>query len=64
MIKVLESKKDEIVNNEYMFIPKRQKGKFKEGFFANHTPKTRKLTCPACGKKSFCIETSVDELNK
>ena len=40
------------------------KPKFKEGFFANHTPKTRKLTCPACGKKSFCIETSVDELNK
>ena len=40
------------------------KPKFKEGFFANHTPKTRKLTCPRCGKKSFCIETSVDELNK
>ena len=40
------------------------KPKFKEGFFANHTPKTRKLTCPHCNKKSFCIETSVDELNK
>lgn len=38
------------------------KAKFKEGFFANHTPKTRKLTCPCCGKKSFCIETSIDEL--
>ena len=38
------------------------KPKFKEGFFANHTPKTRKLTCPHCGKKSFCIETSIDEL--
>lgn len=40
------------------------KPKFKEGFFANHTPKTRKLTCPHCNVKSFCIETSVDELNK
>lgn len=25
--------------------------------FANHTPNTRKLTCPHCGKKSFCVET-------
>ena len=30
---------------------------FKEIFFANHTPNTRKLTCPCCGKKSFCVET-------
>ena len=30
---------------------------FKEVFFANHTPNTRKLTCPHCGKKSFCVET-------
>lgn len=30
---------------------------FKEVFFANHTPSTRKLTCPHCGKKSFCVET-------
>ncbi len=30
---------------------------FKETFFANHTPNTRKLTCPHCGKKSFCVET-------
>jgi DNA-binding transcriptional MerR regulator len=29
---------------------------FKEAFFANHTPTLRKLTCPKCGKKSFCIE--------
>jgi hypothetical protein len=29
--RVLESKKDEIVNNEYMFIPRRGIGKFKEG---------------------------------
>ncbi len=25
--------------------------------WASHTPRTRRLTCPACGKKSFCIET-------
>ena len=31
--------------------------KFKEAFFANHTPTTRKLTCPACGHKGFCVET-------
>lgn len=30
---------------------------FKEMFFAAHTPSTRKLTCPHCGKKSFCVET-------
>lgn len=30
---------------------------FKELFFAAHTPSTRKLTCPYCGKKSFCVET-------
>lgn len=30
--RVLESKQDNIVNNNYMFIPKRGRGKFKEGF--------------------------------
>ena len=30
---------------------------FKEAFFANHTPKTRKLTCVKCGRKGFCVET-------
>ena len=30
---------------------------FKEMFFAAHTPKTRKLTCTACGHKGFCVET-------
>lgn len=30
---------------------------FKKVFFANHTPNTRKLTCPHCNKKSFCVET-------
>lgn len=30
--------------------------KFWQFFFAMHTPKTRKLTCTECGKKSYCIE--------
>lgn len=29
----------------------------KEAFWANHTPTTRKLTCPHCGHKGFCVET-------
>lgn len=29
---------------------------FKEMFFANHTPNTRKLTCTCCGHKGFCVE--------
>ena len=28
----------------------------KEAFFANHTPTARKLTCPHCGHKGFCVE--------
>lgn len=30
---------------------------FKEMFWANHTPKTRKLTCPHCETKKWCVET-------
>ncbi len=30
--------------------------RLKEAFFANHTPKTRKLTCPHCQKRGFCVE--------
>lgn len=30
--RVLESKRDIIINNDYMFIPKKNKGKFGEGF--------------------------------
>ena len=37
------------------------KPKFKEAFFAGHTPSTRKLTCPNCGKKSFCLETTKEK---
>ncbi len=34
------------------------KPKFKEMFFANHTSTTRKLTCPKCDHKGFCVETA------
>lgn len=36
------------------------KPKFKEAFWANHTPTTRKLTCPECGHKGFCVETCAE----
>ena len=29
---------------------------FKEAFFAHHTPRMRRLTCPKCGIKSLCVE--------
>ena len=32
------------------------KPRFKEAFWALHTPTTRKLTCPNCGHKGFCVE--------
>ena len=32
------------------------KPSFKEAFWANHTPNTRRLTCTACGHKGFCVE--------
>ena len=35
---------------------------FKEMFFAGHTPTTRKLTCPACGRKGYCVETPAENL--
>ena len=34
------------------------KPKFSESFWANHTPTTRKLTCPHCKVKSYCVETT------
>lgn len=36
---------------------------FKEAFFASHTPSTRKLTCPHCGHKGFCVETYNEPIN-
>lgn len=35
--------------------------KFRQFFWANHTPKTRKLTCTHCGHKGFCVETAADK---
>lgn len=35
--------------------------KFKEAFWANHTPTTRKVTCTNCGHKGFCVETCEEE---
>ena len=31
--------------------------RFKEAFFAYHTPRMRRLTCPKCGRKGLCVET-------
>lgn len=33
------------------------KPRFRNMFWAAHTPNTRKLTCTACGYKGFCVET-------
>ena len=32
----------------------------KEGLWANHTYATRKLTCPSCGHRGFCVEVAAD----
>ena len=34
----------------------------REFTFAAHTPRTRRLVCPECGRKSFCVETYLQEL--
>lgn len=31
-------------------------------FFSGHTPRTRKLTCPCCGQKDWCVERYHAEL--
>lgn len=36
------------------------KPRFNEALWANHTPTTRKLTCPACGHRGFCVETAAE----
>ncbi len=33
------------------------KARARSVFWAAHTPSTRRLRCPKCGKKSFCVET-------
>ena len=37
------------------------KPQFKEAFFAYHTPKMRRLTCPACSHKGMCVEIYADK---
>ena len=37
------------------------RAKKKEVLFASHTATTRKLTCPCCGRKGFCVETYGEE---
>lgn len=39
-------------NCDYKFIPE-----LKKFMFAAHTPHTRRLRCPNCHKKSYCLET-------
>lgn len=36
----------------HIFVPK-----LSQAFWANHTPNTRKLTCPKCNHRGFCVET-------
>ncbi len=31
--------------------------KLSQALWANHTPNTRRLTCPGCGHRGFCVET-------
>ena len=35
--------------------------RFKEMFWAYHTPKMRRLTCPTCGRRGLCIEVYRDQ---
>ena len=37
------------------------KPKLKEMFFAYHTPKMRRLTCPKCGYRGLCIEVYAEK---
>jgi len=32
----------------------------REGMWSNHTPTARKLTCPSCGHKGFCVEVAAE----
>lgn len=36
------------------------KPRFKETFWAYHTPKMRRLTCPKCARKGLCVEVYAD----
>ncbi len=34
---------------------------FREALLANHTPATRKLTCPSCGHHGFCVAVAAEK---
>ncbi len=38
--------------------------KFKEMFWAYHTPRMRRLTCPTCGHKGLCVEVYSEPTRK
>ena len=38
--------------------------RFKEAFFARHTPTLRYLSCPFCGHRGYCVETYTPENEK
>ena len=38
--------------------------KFWEAFWAYHTPKMRRLTCPKCGRKGLCVEVYAEKEDK
>ena len=38
--------------------------KLKETFWAYHTPRMRRLTCPACGRKGLCVEVYSEPARK
>ena len=40
------------------------KPRFKEAFWAYHTPKMRRLTCPKCGHKGLCVEVYAEKEEK
>ncbi|MBE6568140.1 MAG: MerR family transcriptional regulator [Ruminococcaceae bacterium] len=40
------------------------KRKFKEVFWAYHTPKMRRLTCPKCGRHGLCVEVYAEKEKK
>jgi len=35
--------------------------RFKEAFWAYHTPRMRRLTCPKCGRKGLCLEVYAEK---
>jgi DNA-binding transcriptional MerR regulator len=37
---------------------------FKEAFWAYHTPRMRRLTCPKCGRKGLCVEVYSEPTRK